>query len=144
MPNHDNGESMPAVTCPKCAKPLDVPSHWVGKTIRCKCGQRMRVKEPVPVVRMELETKVFEPSPPPAKTTPETKTDVITEQTAKNWKALILLGGSMFFLSPTGCITVAAISEKPQPTFNIAMILVFVIGVSLYSAGKIGAYWHHG
>jgi len=57
----------------------------------------------------------------------------LTEQTAKRFKALQAIGGAAVLLSLPGCMVAPGLGGG-----------LFFVGALVYSAGRIGGWWHHG
>ncbi|MEX2672624.1 MAG: hypothetical protein WD294_10990 [Phycisphaeraceae bacterium] len=67
------------------------------------------------------------------------------EKTAKQWKLMQLVGVLMILITITGCMIAMSTSEpggEPSAALPINMLLFFV-GVCLWIAGRLGAWWYH-
>ena len=73
------------------------------------------------------------------------KREVLTEQTAKKYKAIQILGVVMIVMG----IPIIALSTSTEPNVATAIlaimgVLVSGAGVITYILGRLLAWWHHG
>lgn len=64
---------------------------------------------------------------------------VTTQQTAKGWKAGQLTGAGLMLAGVVGCAAMMA-----EPGAGLWGTPVFLLGLVVYLAARIGAWWHHG
>lgn len=60
---------------------------------------------------------------------------VVTEQTSKRYKGLMLLGGVLC------CVGVVSMIGSESPGFGLGST---VVGLGLYAFGRFSAWWNHG
>jgi len=95
---------------------------------------------------IDVESRPFAPAPSYG------KRHVITERTSKRYKGMQVLGALTVLLGFIG-IVAAASQAKPTsaagvpgafPAVIVASILAIIVGLCIYVAARILAWWHHG
>lgn len=72
------------------------------------------------------------------------KQEVVTERTAKKWKAIQLIGGIAMFFGFALIGGGLALGPGLGVVLFISGIIVTVIGIVIASTGSLLAWWHHG
>jgi hypothetical protein len=108
-------DAMALITCPECARDIS------DRAVTCPaCGNPMRPKT----------AQCTEVGPMVSRT-------VTIEATGKTYKALQFAGAAAIALAVASCA--AAV-----PGSGSWSGFVFLIGIALYTCGRIGAWWKHG
>lgn len=114
------------------AGPTDVPNP-------CPRCQQMTLHRPGPDGRYYCLPCMMRPMQPQPVFTPHVQparqpAPVVIEQTSKQWKGGIFLGGLGVIV---GMVAIGSGATAPGG-------VIFVLGALLYVVARLGAWWHHG
>lgn len=131
--------------CPHCKNGIRVKPEHAGKVVKCAgCGGTLKIPIPEAERPIEADSTSTDLGPSPA----SGKRHVITEQTAKRYKSMQLVG----ILVVLVCVTMLfilfglAMSEsnsEPSPLSGLTCLGISA-GMILYLVGRALAWWHHG